>query len=110
VRWNLIGAHNVDNALAALAAARHAGVPIERGIDALRRFQGVARRMQLRGEAAGVKVYDDFAHHPTAIATTLDGLRRSVGVATHRGGARAALADHAPGRAPGGTPGRSARR
>jgi UDP-N-acetylmuramate: L-alanyl-gamma-D-glutamyl-meso-diaminopimelate ligase len=77
--WNLIGAHNVDNALAALAAARHAGVTLERGIDALRRFQGVARRMQLRGEAAGVKVYDDFAHHPTAIATTLDGLRRSVG-------------------------------
>jgi UDP-N-acetylmuramate: L-alanyl-gamma-D-glutamyl-meso-diaminopimelate ligase len=79
VQWNLIGAHNVDNALAALAAARHAGIPVERGIDALKRFQGVARRMQLRGEAAGVKVYDDFAHHPTAIATTLDGLRRSVG-------------------------------
>jgi len=79
VRWNQLGAHNVDNALAALAAARHAGVPIERGIEALGRFQGVARRMQLRGEAAGVRVYDDFAHHPTAIATTLDGLRRSVG-------------------------------
>jgi len=79
LQWNQIGAHNVDNALAALAAARHAGVPIERGIEALRRFRGVARRMQLRGEAAGVKVYDDFAHHPTAIATTLDGLRRSVG-------------------------------
>jgi UDP-N-acetylmuramate: L-alanyl-gamma-D-glutamyl-meso-diaminopimelate ligase len=79
LQWNLIGAHNLDNALAALAAARHAGIPIERGIDALRRFRGVARRMQLRGEAAGVKVYDDFAHHPTAIATTLDGLRRSVG-------------------------------
>ena len=79
LQWQLIGAHNVDNALAALAAARHAGVPIERGIDALTRFRGVARRMQLRGEAAGVKVYDDFAHHPTAIATTLDGLRRSVG-------------------------------
>jgi UDP-N-acetylmuramate: L-alanyl-gamma-D-glutamyl-meso-diaminopimelate ligase len=79
VRWGLMGAHNVDNALAALAAARHAGVPIERGIEALSRFRGVARRMQLRGEAAGVRVYDDFAHHPTAIATTLDGLRRSVG-------------------------------
>jgi UDP-N-acetylmuramate: L-alanyl-gamma-D-glutamyl-meso-diaminopimelate ligase len=79
VAWSLIGAHNVDNALAALAAARHAGVPIERGIEALSRFRGVARRMQLRGEAAGVRVYDDFAHHPTAIATTLDGLRRSVG-------------------------------
>ncbi|HEX2790882.1 MAG TPA: UDP-N-acetylmuramate:L-alanyl-gamma-D-glutamyl-meso-diaminopimelate ligase [Steroidobacteraceae bacterium] len=79
VQWNLIGAHNVDNALAALAAARHAGVPVERGIDALSRFRGVARRMQLRGEVAGVRVYDDFAHHPTAIATTLDALRRSVG-------------------------------
>jgi UDP-N-acetylmuramate: L-alanyl-gamma-D-glutamyl-meso-diaminopimelate ligase len=77
--WQLLGAHNVDNALAALAAARHAGVPIERGIDALKRFKGVARRMQLRGEADGVKVYDDFAHHPTAIATTIDGLRRRIG-------------------------------
>jgi UDP-N-acetylmuramate: L-alanyl-gamma-D-glutamyl-meso-diaminopimelate ligase len=79
VRWDVLGAHNVDNALAALAAARHAGVPIERGVDALRRFRGVARRMQLRGTAAGVQVYDDFAHHPTAIATTIDGLRRRVG-------------------------------
>jgi len=79
LEWNMLGAHNVDNALAALGAARHAGVPIERGIDALRRFKGVARRMQLRGEAAGIQVYDDFAHHPTAIATTIDGLRRRVG-------------------------------
>jgi UDP-N-acetylmuramate: L-alanyl-gamma-D-glutamyl-meso-diaminopimelate ligase len=81
VQWNILGAHNVDNALAALGAARHAGVPIERGIDALSRFNGVARRMQLRGEAAGIQVYDDFAHHPTAIATTIDGLRRRVGAA-----------------------------
>jgi len=79
VQWDVLGGHNVDNALAALAAARHAGVPIERGIAALSRFKGVARRMQLRGEADGVKVYDDFAHHPTAIATTIDGLRRRVG-------------------------------
>ncbi len=77
--WDSLGAHNADNALAALAAARHVGVPIERGIEALSRFQGVARRMQLRGTAAGVRVYDDFAHHPTAIATTIDGLRRRVG-------------------------------
>ena len=77
--WDSLGAHNADNALAALAAARHAGVPIERGIEALSRFKGVARRMQLRGTAAGVHVYDDFAHHPTAIATTIDGLRRRVG-------------------------------
>jgi UDP-N-acetylmuramate: L-alanyl-gamma-D-glutamyl-meso-diaminopimelate ligase len=81
LRWSSIGAHNVDNALAALAAAHHAGVPIARGIEALGRFRGVERRMQLRGEAAGVRVYDDFAHHPTAIATTLDGLRRQVGSA-----------------------------
>jgi UDP-N-acetylmuramate: L-alanyl-gamma-D-glutamyl-meso-diaminopimelate ligase len=79
LNWNAIGAHNADNALAALAAARHAGVPIEQGIQALSRFQGVARRMQWRGTAAGVKVYDDFAHHPTAILTTIDGLRRQVG-------------------------------
>jgi UDP-N-acetylmuramate: L-alanyl-gamma-D-glutamyl-meso-diaminopimelate ligase len=79
LEWDVMGAHNVDNALAAMAAARHAGVPIERSMGALRRFKGVARRMQLKGEAAGVKVYDDFAHHPTAIETTLDGLRRRVG-------------------------------
>jgi len=77
--WDSLGAHNADNALAALAAARHVGVPIERGIEALSRFKGVARRMQLRGSVAGVNVYDDFAHHPTAIATTIDGLRRRVG-------------------------------
>ncbi len=77
--WNLIGRHNVANALAALAAARHAGVPIELAIGALGRFKNVKRRMELRGEAAGVKVYDDFAHHPTAIATTIDGLRKQVG-------------------------------
>ena len=76
VRWNLMGAHNADNALAALAAARHAGVPLECGIEALSRFEGVARRMQLLGEVAGIRVYDDFAHHPSAIATTLEGLRR----------------------------------
>jgi UDP-N-acetylmuramate: L-alanyl-gamma-D-glutamyl-meso-diaminopimelate ligase len=79
VRWPLLGTHNVDNALAAIAAARHAGVPVERAIDALGRFAGVKRRMELRGTVAGVSVYDDFAHHPTAIATTLDGLRRRVG-------------------------------
>jgi UDP-N-acetylmuramate: L-alanyl-gamma-D-glutamyl-meso-diaminopimelate ligase len=79
VTWEMIGTHNVDNALAAIAAARHAGVPAERGIDALGRFRGVRRRMELRGTVAGIHVYDDFAHHPTAISTTLDGLRRRVG-------------------------------
>ncbi len=79
VNWSMIGAHNMENALAAIAAARHAGVPVTSAIDALQSFQGIARRMQLRGEVNGVRVYDDFAHHPTAIATTVDGLRRRVG-------------------------------
>ena len=79
VRWPLIGLHNVDNALAAIGAARHAGVPPERACQALASFAGVRRRMELRGVAGGVSVYDDFAHHPTAIATTLEGLRRRVG-------------------------------
>ncbi|HZN25869.1 MAG TPA: UDP-N-acetylmuramate:L-alanyl-gamma-D-glutamyl-meso-diaminopimelate ligase, partial [Burkholderiales bacterium] len=78
VHWNLLGAHNRSNALAAIAAARHVGVPVERGIDALSRFQSVKRRMEVRGVAAGVTVYDDFAHHPTAIEATLAGLRRVV--------------------------------
>jgi UDP-N-acetylmuramate: L-alanyl-gamma-D-glutamyl-meso-diaminopimelate ligase len=81
VRWDLIGLHNVDNALAAIGAARHAGVPPAAAIAALGGFRGVRRRMELRGSAAGVQVYDDFAHHPTAIATTLEGLRRRVGSA-----------------------------
>jgi UDP-N-acetylmuramate: L-alanyl-gamma-D-glutamyl-meso-diaminopimelate ligase len=79
VQWSLIGAHNVENALAAIAAARHAGVEVARSLDALQGFRGIARRMQLRGEVSGVRVYDDFAHHPTAIATTIDALRRSIG-------------------------------
>jgi UDP-N-acetylmuramate: L-alanyl-gamma-D-glutamyl-meso-diaminopimelate ligase len=77
--WDMLGAHNVDNALAALAAARHAGVPVTQAIDALSRFAGVKRRMELFGEAAGVRIYDDFAHHPTAIATTIEGLRQRIG-------------------------------
>ena len=81
VHWDLMGVHNMENALAALAAARHAGVPVRESLAALESFQGVARRMQLRGEVDGVRVYDDFAHHPTAIATTVDGLRRRVGTA-----------------------------
>ncbi len=71
------GRHNRLNALAALAAARHVGVPIAEGLRALASFQGVKRRMELRARVRGIAVYDDFAHHPTAIATTLDGLRRS---------------------------------
>jgi UDP-N-acetylmuramate: L-alanyl-gamma-D-glutamyl-meso-diaminopimelate ligase len=79
VHWSLLGAHNRSNALAAIAAARHAGVPVERAADALSRFQNVKRRMEVRGIAGGVTVYDDFAHHPTAIETTLEGLRRVAG-------------------------------
>jgi UDP-N-acetylmuramate: L-alanyl-gamma-D-glutamyl-meso-diaminopimelate ligase len=79
LQWNQLGAHSRLNGLAALAAARHAGVAPEQGIAALGTFSGVRRRMQVRGEAGGVTVYDDFAHHPTAIRTTLDGLRKRVG-------------------------------
>ncbi|WP_341502002.1 UDP-N-acetylmuramate:L-alanyl-gamma-D-glutamyl-meso-diaminopimelate ligase [Gallaecimonas sp. GXIMD4217] len=79
VHWQLLGEHNVANALAALAAARHAGVPVQNGIEALASFRNVARRMELKGEVAGIRVYDDFAHHPTAIDTTLRGLRARVG-------------------------------
>ena len=79
VEWRLTGMHNVANALAALAAARHAGVPPALGVEALARFDNVKRRMELRGDERGVRVYDDFAHHPTAIATTLAGLRAHVG-------------------------------
>ena len=79
VRWPLMGEHNRLNALAALAAARHAGVPVKAGIDALSRFEGVKRRMDMRGQVQGVTVYDDFAHHPTAFDTTIAGLRTRVG-------------------------------
>ena len=79
VNWDLLGEHNRMNALAAIAAARHAGVPAAAAIDALSRFENVKRRMEIRGAVHGITVYDDFAHHPTAIATTVEGLRRKVG-------------------------------
>ena len=81
VTWELSGEHNRMNALAAIAAARHVGVPPAQAIEALGAFQSVKRRMELRGTARGVAVYDDFAHHPTAIATTVAGLRKKVGAA-----------------------------
>jgi UDP-N-acetylmuramate: L-alanyl-gamma-D-glutamyl-meso-diaminopimelate ligase len=81
VAWDLLGEHNRLNALAAIAASRHVGVPPSRAIDALSRFCNVKRRMEVRGVAHQVTVYDDFAHHPTAIATTLEGLRHKVGAA-----------------------------
>ena len=79
VRWNLGGEHNRLNALAAIAAARHVGVTPAQAIDSLSRFESVKRRMEVRGVVDGVTVYDDFAHHPTAIATTVAGLRRQAG-------------------------------
>ncbi|MGV6477642.1 UDP-N-acetylmuramate:L-alanyl-gamma-D-glutamyl-meso-diaminopimelate ligase [Azotobacter vinelandii] len=81
VDWELSGRHNVANALATLAAARHVGVAAEQGIAALGGFRNVKRRMEKVAEVRGVTLYDDFAHHPTAIATTLDGLRKRVGEA-----------------------------
>jgi len=81
VDWPLLGEHNVNNALAAIGAARHAGIPAAQAIEALATFENVKRRMEVRGEVNGITVYDDFAHHPTAIATTLDGLRKKVGEA-----------------------------
>jgi UDP-N-acetylmuramate: L-alanyl-gamma-D-glutamyl-meso-diaminopimelate ligase len=79
VEWGLIGEHNQMNALAAIGAAEHVGVAPEAAAAALASFQNVRRRMELRGEARGIKVYDDFAHHPTAMHSTVNGLRRKVG-------------------------------
>ena len=79
VKWSLLGKHNVHNALAALAAAHHGGVPVADAIAALSEFKNVKRRMEIKGKVNGITIYDDFAHHPTAIATTLDGLRGRVG-------------------------------
>jgi UDP-N-acetylmuramate: L-alanyl-gamma-D-glutamyl-meso-diaminopimelate ligase len=79
IRWSQAGAHNRMNALAAIAAARHAGVAPEQAMAALGEFRGVRRRLERRGAARGVTVYDDFAHHPTAIRATLEGLRAQAG-------------------------------
>ena len=79
IEWKLIGEHNLRNALAALAAARSAGVDLEEGASALCDFSGIARRLQTVGVAGGVTVYDDFAHHPTAIRATLEALRARTG-------------------------------
>jgi UDP-N-acetylmuramate: L-alanyl-gamma-D-glutamyl-meso-diaminopimelate ligase len=80
VDWPLLGEHNQLNALAAIGAAEHAGVSPEAAGIALASFQNVRRRLELRGESRGIKVYDDFAHHPTAMRTTINGLRRKVGL------------------------------
>jgi UDP-N-acetylmuramate: L-alanyl-gamma-D-glutamyl-meso-diaminopimelate ligase len=81
VRWSLTGEHNRMNAIAAIAAARHVGVPVAQAIDSLSRFENVKRRMEVRGVVRDITVYDDFAHHPTAIDTTVAGLRKKIGKA-----------------------------
>jgi UDP-N-acetylmuramate: L-alanyl-gamma-D-glutamyl-meso-diaminopimelate ligase len=78
LRLPFAGLHNIHNTLAAIAAARHAGVPVGVAVDALLTFKGVRRRMQLRGEVDGIRVYDDFAHHPTAINLTLQAARSQL--------------------------------
>ena len=79
VNWTLLGDHNVNNALAAIAAARHVGVTPEISIAALVEFKSIKRRMEIKGNVNNITVYDDFAHHPTAVKTTLAGLRAKVG-------------------------------
>nr|HET7858094.1 UDP-N-acetylmuramate:L-alanyl-gamma-D-glutamyl-meso-diaminopimelate ligase [Caldimonas sp.] len=79
VEWSLLGEHNQLNALAAIAAAEHVGVAPEAAARALGEFRNVRRRLELRGTVGGIAIYDDFAHHPTAIRTTIEGLRRKVG-------------------------------
>jgi UDP-N-acetylmuramate: L-alanyl-gamma-D-glutamyl-meso-diaminopimelate ligase len=79
VSWNLLGQHNMANALASIAAARHAGVPVKAAVAALAEYRNVKRRLEVRGTVRGITVYDDFAHHPTAIAATLEALRARVG-------------------------------
>jgi len=79
ISWDLLGHHNRMNALAAIAASHHVGVTFENAIEALQTFKNVKRRMECIGEKNGITIYDDFAHHPAAIATTLAGLRAKVG-------------------------------
>lgn len=83
VQWNLFGEHNQLNAVAAIAAAENAGVPVHIAAQALASFKNVKRRMELKGEVHGIKIYDDFAHHPTAIRTTIDGLKNVLNATKH---------------------------
>ena len=78
-KWSMLGQHNMQNALAAIAAARHVGVPAALSVESLSGFKGIKRRMEVHGVVKGITIYDDFAHHPTAIQLTLDGLRKNVG-------------------------------
>ena len=79
LKWDLIGHHNVQNALAAIAASKHVGISSDKSISALAKFKNVKKRMELLESARGINIYDDFAHHPTAIKTTLEGLRSKIG-------------------------------
>jgi UDP-N-acetylmuramate: L-alanyl-gamma-D-glutamyl-meso-diaminopimelate ligase len=79
IHWSMLGRHNIDNAVAAILAARHAGVPVESSLTALSRFEGVKRRLERRAVTHGISIYDDFAHHPTAISVTLGALRQAIG-------------------------------
>jgi len=79
VKWDLIGHHNAHNALAAIAASKHVGIPSDKSISALGKFKNVKKRMELLESTRGINIYDDFAHHPTAIKTTLEGLRNKIG-------------------------------
>ncbi|OGT35927.1 MAG: UDP-N-acetylmuramate:L-alanyl-gamma-D-glutamyl-meso-diaminopimelate ligase [Gammaproteobacteria bacterium RIFCSPHIGHO2_12_FULL_37_14] len=81
VTWDLLGIHNMNNALAAIAAANHVNVSPQQAIEALAKFKNVKRRLEVKANVNGIVVYDDFAHHPTAIATTLAGLRTKIGQA-----------------------------
>ena len=78
VEWDVTGVHNVKNGMAAIAAAHHVGIDVATAVEGLKKYKGVKRRMELRGEVGGVKVYDDFAHHPTAIMTTLQGIHMKL--------------------------------
>src|SRR5690606_29060473 len=78
ISWGLLGEHNMANAVAAVAAVAHVGVPLAVACEALCSFRGVKRRLELLGTVNGIRVYDDFAHHPTAIRSTLDGLRKAL--------------------------------
>ena len=79
LKWDLIGKHNMFNGLAAIIAARHIGITPQHAIESMAKFEGIKRRMEVRGVVNNITIYDDFAHHPTAIKTTLDGLRQQVG-------------------------------
>lgn len=79
VNWQLIGEHNISNAVAAIYASNHAGIPFVNSCESLSKFKGIKRRLELKYSNENLYIYDDFAHHPTAIKTTIDGLRKKVG-------------------------------